>query len=220
MQILFIQTAMEKFTRVQTKQVDVMLETLSSVIQRSGLFRKILRAVIHGTAPPPLGKIVVGKHTFGQPQIYSWLKSDLVLIGKFCMFGGNVTILASGEYPLDRISCYPLRGHFFGTLGDSKSKGRVKIGNNVWVGSNATILSGVAIGDGAVIAAGAVVTHDVPPYAIVGGVPAKLIRFRFNEHQIAKLLDIAWCEWEDEKIKANIDYFYKDVDSFIQKFSI
>ena len=79
---------------------------------------------------------------------------------------------------------------------------RIFIGNDVWIGNNVSILGGVTIGDGAIVAMNAVVTKDVPPYAIVGGVPAKIIRFRFEEHKIKELLEEKWWEWDDEHIKS------------------
>lgn len=95
----------------------------------------------------------------------------------------------------------------------------VKIGNDVWIGARAIILPAVTVGDGAIIGAGAVITHDVPSYAVVGGVPAKILRFRFDKDQIEKLLRIAWWNWSEKKIVENLDYFYGDVYDFIKKFS-
>jgi virginiamycin A acetyltransferase len=92
------------------------------------------------------------------------------------------------------------------------------IGNDVTVGANAIILPGVRIGDGAVVGAGAIVTTDVPPYAIVAGVPAKIIRYRYSSEQIEKLLRIAWWNWDEDKIFRNMDYFYGKVDDFIERF--
>lgn len=84
------------------------------------------------------------------------------------------------------------------------------LGNDVWVGSNVLINGGVKIGDGAVIAAGAVVVKDVPPYAIVGGVPAKIIRYRFSPEIIEKLLELKWWNLDDEILKEKIGFFQKD----------
>lgn len=95
----------------------------------------------------------------------------------------------------------------------------VNIGNDVWIGQNVIILPGVTIHDGAVCAAGAVVTHDVPPYTIVGGVPAKPIRKRYSDDVIEKLLSIRWWDWTDEKIRENIEYFYQP-EKFVEKFYI
>ena len=84
------------------------------------------------------------------------------------------------------------------------NKDKLKIGNDVWIGYEAVILSGVTIGDGAIIGTRAVVTKDVPSYTIVGGVPAKPIRKRFDEETIQKLKEIRWWDWEEERIKKNI----------------
>ena len=81
------------------------------------------------------------------------------------------------------------------------------MGKDVWIGCDVTILAGVTIGDGAVIGAGAVVTKDVEPYAIVGGVPAKLIKYRFDEEIRSKLKALDWTSWDDDKIKRNADLF-------------
>jgi len=89
------------------------------------------------------------------------------------------------------------------------------IGNDVWIGANAIILQGVTIGDGAIVAAGAVVTKDVPPYAIVGGVPAKVIKYRFPDSTIVKLLEIKWWDKPEEWILENVEKF-SNVDDFIR----
>ena len=91
----------------------------------------------------------------------------------------------------------------------------VVIGNDVWIGTNVTIIEGVTVGDGAVVAAGAVVTKNVPSYAVVGGVPAKVIKYRFEEKQIEKLLDIKWWNWSQEKIKENAALF-ENIDLFMK----
>ena len=90
----------------------------------------------------------------------------------------------------------------------------IHIGNDVWIGTRAIITDGVEIGDGAAIAAGAVVTKDVPPYAIVGGVPAKIIRYRFSKDTIDKLLAMAWWDRDIEWLKSHIDCF-SDIEKFV-----
>jgi len=107
-----------------------------------------------------------------------------ISIGKYCSFADNLTIVGGGEHDIDWVSSFPFIDIFklekYKHLKKPRFKGNVSIGNDVWIGMNATILSGVHIGDGAVIAAGAVVTCDIPPYAIAGGVPAKVIKYRFD----------------------------------------
>jgi acetyltransferase-like isoleucine patch superfamily enzyme len=147
-----------------------------------------------------------------------------VTIGKYCSIAGGVTILCGGNHPTSWISTYPLRIHFNmpgqRTDGLPCSKGDIRIGNDVWIGHHATILSGVHIGNGAVIGAGALVAKDVPDYAIVGGVPAQIKRFRFSPQQIEALLKIQWWNWEEEKIKQNIDLLSSEqISPFIQRYS-
>ena len=97
-----------------------------------------------------------------------------------------------------------------------KDKIYVVIGNDVWIGSDAILTGGIKIGDGAIILTGAVVTKDVPPYAIVGGVPAKPIRFRFSESQIEKLLQIKWWNWDARKLQESWRMF-GNIDKFLLK---
>lgn len=92
----------------------------------------------------------------------------------------------------------------------------VVIGNDVWIGQGALLMQGITIGDGSVVAAGAVVTKDVPPYAIVGGVPAKLIRYRYAPETIEKLLQIKWWNWPEHEIREKVELF-EDVGHFIQE---
>lgn len=99
---------------------------------------------------------------------------------------------------------------------DENQKFTVMIGNDVWIGSGVKIMEGITIGDGAVVAAGAIVTKDVPPYAIVGGVPAKVIKYRFDEDTIKKLLDLKWWEKDQAWIKSHADDF-DDVEKMLTK---
>ena len=152
------------------------------------------------------GIVSVGDYTYGTPLIEAFDETDRLTIGKFCSFAPNVTILLGGEHRSDWISTYPFPALWEDKPieGHRKSKGAVVIGNDVWIGQNALILSGVTIGDGAVIGAGCVVSKDVEPYAIVVGNPQRVIRKRFNDEEIAKLLELKWWDWPIERIKENV----------------
>jgi len=140
-------------------------------------------------------RVTVGRFTYGNPQLMLWGECERIEIGSFCSIAQNVTIFGGGEHNMDWVTTYPLRiafGHLIAWQdGHPRTKGKTKIGNDVWIGYGATILSGVVIGDGAVIGAGAVVVNDVPAYAIAVGNPAGVIRCRFDEATITKLLQIA-----------------------------
>ncbi len=140
------------------------------------------------------------------------INQDRLVIGKFCSIAcGAKFLFNSANHTMASLSTYtfPL---FFEEWGLEKekvseawdNKGDIVIGNDVWIGYEAVILSGVTIGDGGIIGSRAVVTKDVPPYTIVGGVPAKTIRRRFNEETVRKLLELKWWDWPEESIGKNI----------------
>jgi virginiamycin A acetyltransferase len=140
------------------------------------------------------------------------INHDRLIIGKFCSIAcGAKFLFNSANHTLHSLSTYPFP-IFFEEWDLEKARvaeawdnhGDIVIGNDVWVGYQAVILCGVQIGDGAIIGSRAVVTKDVPPYTIVGGVPARPIRKRFDEATIQKLLELQWWDWPDEKIKANL----------------
>lgn len=177
----------------------------------------------------PKGKILIGTHCSGSPHIYSNMASDRVEIGNYCSIGPDVIIIPAlghipeKEYEQLHVSTFPLaalrRNGWKDNYGLPQKKGDfVAIGNDVWIGARAIILPAVVVGSGAIIGAGAVVTHDVPPYSVVAGVPAKILRFRYDEKQISSLLKIAWWNWSEKKILDNLDFFYGDVNEFIKKF--
>lgn len=145
--------------------------------------------------------------------LYHYLVNhDRLVIGKFCSIAcGAKFIFTSANHSLKSLSTYPFP-IFFQEWGLDVSditdawdnKGDIIVGNDVWIGYEAVILSGVTIGDGAIVGSRAVVTKDIPPYTIVGGVPAKPIRKRFDDVTIARLLELKWWDWSEERIKANI----------------
>ncbi len=141
------------------------------------------------------------------------INHDRLIIGKFCSIAcGAKFMFNSANHALSSLSTYPFPlffeewGRTWEEVTDSwDNKGDIVIGNDVWIGYEAVIMSGVTVGDGAIIGTRAVVTKDVPPYAIVGGVPARLIRKRFPEETISELLEIRWWDWPRERIAENID---------------
>lgn len=141
------------------------------------------------------------------------INGDRLIIGKFCSIAcGAKFLFNSANHSLTSLSTYPFP-IFFEEWGLDRGqvtrawdhKGDIVIGNDVWIGYEAVILAGVTIGDGAIIGTRAVVTKDVPPYTIVGGVPAKPIRKRFPDDTIAALLALRWWDWPEERIAAHLD---------------
>jgi acetyltransferase-like isoleucine patch superfamily enzyme len=169
---------------------------------------------------PAYAKYEIGDWTYGSPKVISYDSETRLKIGKFCSIADDVKILLGGEHRTDWLTTYPFSALFHEASiypGHPASKGDIVIGNDVWLGYGCMILSGVNIGNGAVIAAGSVITKDVPAYTIVGGNPAKPIRRRFSEEIIKILEDIAWWEWEIEKIKKNWKQLLStNVESFIR----
>lgn len=153
---------------------------------------------------------VIGNHTYGEPTVRQFDQSTQLIIGRFCSIGERVTMILGGNHRSDWITTYPfpafqktwpeaatIKGH-------PASKGDIIIGHDVWIGFGATILSGVTIGSGAVIGAHALISSNVAPYTIVAGNPAREIKKRFDDSTIADLLQLAWWDWPEEKIRANI----------------
>ena len=142
------------------------------------------------------------------------VNGDKLKIGKFCSVAcGAKFIFTSANHAMRSLSNYAFPIFFEEWDLDQKdiknawdNKGGITVGNDVWIGYEAVILSGVTIGDGAVIGARAVVTKDVPPYTVVGGVPAKPIRKRFDDATIEKLENLRWWNWDDEKIKRSLPF--------------
>jgi acetyltransferase-like isoleucine patch superfamily enzyme len=156
-------------------------------------------------------QLIVGNHTYGTSNLIidTYKGSEVqVEIGKYCSLGPKIRIITGGIHPTNWVSTYPFRSMFNlpGKFSDGMpySNGNIKIGNDVWIGTDVIILSGVTIGDGVVISTGSIVTKDIPPYGIVAGIPATILKFRFEDETINKLLEIKWWNWTEEKILINI----------------
>jgi acetyltransferase-like isoleucine patch superfamily enzyme len=164
-----------------------------------------------------------GKYTYGTPNI-KWENHNAKLqVGNFCSIAGNVNIYMGGNHRTDWITTYPF-GHIYQNIfntfdgkGHPSTNGDVIIGNDVWIGDNVTIMSGVTISDGCVIANNSHVVKNAEPYSLIGGNPAKLIKYRFKPEQIEKLMEIKWWYWNDEKINKFIHLLCDDnIDEFIK----
>ncbi|MEE0890741.1 MAG: CatB-related O-acetyltransferase [Succinivibrio sp.] len=164
--------------------------------------------------PFDLKRVRVGKMTYGQLNVMSYHDINTTLtIGSFCSIAGNVKFFLDGEHCVDTVSTFPFKYYYTDSDEvDNVTKGSIVVGDDVWIGHSATILSGVSIGQGAVIAAGALVCKDVPPYAIVGGVPAKVIKYRASEKLREKLLKIDFSKFDDNFVKEHLDMLYKSID--------
>lgn len=178
---------------------------------KMGLGHRIRRRIANmlGKQPPLtltsvlLPQYRIGPHTYGSPEVYFYLNNAQLIIGDYCSIASEVGIFLGGEHHPEWVTTYP-----FGALWSEhdsadqpRTRGDVTIGNDVWIGRGANIMSGVTIGDGAVIGARALVVKDVPPYGIVGGNPAKLLRTRFAPEIVEKLLAIRWWDWPEARVR-------------------
>lgn len=145
----------------------------------------------------------------------------VVEIGNWSSIGGPLYVFGDTEHPCvfnkDFVATYPFGDKMDIDYPKTKGKGKIIIGSDVWIGAYATILSGVTVGNGAIIGARSVVTKNVPAYAVVGGNPARLIRFRFNKETCDALERIKWYDWEERKIKENVELM-KDIINFVKKY--
>ena len=154
----------------------------------------------------------VGKCTYGALRIVNWNNKYKAQIGNYCSIAQNVTFILDAYHYINHISTYPFRRLIVSGELEGISKGNIIIHDDVWIGYGVTILSGVHIGKGAVVAAGAVVTRDVPPYSIVGGVPAKVIKYRFNPPVIDYMMSLDYACLTEDMIKDHVNDLYTEID--------
>lgn len=158
------------------------------------------------------GIVTVGRYTYGEINFSSFGASEEKLeIGDFCSLGGEVLFILGGNHNYHYMSTYPFKVKIFNKKNESYSNGTIKVDNDVWIGQRSIIMSGIKISQGAIVAAGSVVTKDVPPYAIVGGVPAKLIKYRFSQDIITELLKIDYRKVDKNFIENNRELLYEEL---------
>jgi virginiamycin A acetyltransferase len=159
-------------------------------------------------------------------NIISWSDKYFVKLGKYNSIGRECNFFLHANHRPDWVTTSsqlwgPVTheiAQMHMEMGHPSCKGDIIVENDVWIGAKATIMSGVKIGNGSVVGSGSVVTKDVPPYAIVVGNPAVVVKYRFTEEQIQKLLDISWWSWDEEKIRDNaMNMWSSDIEVFIEK---
>jgi virginiamycin A acetyltransferase len=161
----------------------------------------------------PLGKVSVGKHTYGGLHVLSYGTSGEELrIGCYCSIAGGVRFVLGGNHRMDTFSTYPFRHRFGDIESEAQTKGPIIVEDDVWVGVGALILSGVTLAKGTIVAAGSVVTKSSEPYTVIGGNPARLIRRRFTPNLIEKLLAFDMRTIEQSRIGPMLDKLYMSLD--------
>lgn len=161
----------------------------------------------------------IGRGSYGDLQVLEFGEGATLRVGAYCSFARGSQVFLGGGHRIDWVTTFPfsaLNARFANIEGHPISRGDVSIGNDVWLGREAMVLSGVTIGHGAVIGARALVTRDVPPYAIVAGNPAVLIRHRFDPEIVRRLLAVAWWSWPIERIEAAMPLLLtSDIEAFL-----
>lgn len=165
----------------------------------------------------PKDKVVVGKYTYGNLNcLFFGTKdnSEFIKIGNSCSIANDTKFIAGGEHQIDTLTTYPyIQKYIDKNSYSAYSKGPIIVEDDVWIGRGCTILSGVKIGKGAVIGCGSIVTRDIAPYAVVAGIPAKTIKYRFPLEVIDILQNLDYSDLELDIVRENIDIFTEVLDS-------
>ncbi|MDG4895551.1 CatB-related O-acetyltransferase [Mesorhizobium sp. WSM4976] len=162
----------------------------------------------------------VGRYTYGVNTESVWMASQdaPLVVGSYCSIASGVQFYCKSGHVHDCATSFPIHFCVLKQPSPDASLGKrrgIRVGNDVWIGRNAAILPGVTISDGAVIGAHAVVTKDIPPYAVVAGNPARVVRYRFDEGTISKLMTIRWWDWDVETVKREAETLTGPIDAFI-----
>lgn len=155
------------------------------------------------------GRTRWGRHSYGHPRILTFEGDRTVLVvGAFVSIAKDVTFLLGGNHPTDRVTTFPFRLRWSLTSlphdGFPHSKGDIVVGNDVWIAHGCVVTSGVTIGSGSVVAANSTVVSDVPPYSVVAGNPARVVRKRFDDATVERLLALSWWDWPDAEIRRHV----------------
>jgi len=164
----------------------------------------------------PLEVVSVGKASYGMLNVQSISSKpgEKLIIGNYVSIASDSMFMLGVNHQTQTLTTFPLHTRLIGPSPlDSVNKGPIIVEDEVWIGANSMIFSGVNIGKGAIVAGGSVITRDVPPYAIVGGNPAKIIKYRFSEEIIKLLLPIRLVDFSEKWLKNNIDIMYKKINS-------
>lgn len=165
----------------------------------------------------PLSMVKVGKNSYGSLNVLSFVRRSYLIIGNFVSIAPNVWFLLDVEHYTHYISTYPFKSRMLEIeKTETFSQGNIVIDDDVRICFGAVVMSGVHIGQGAIVTVGAVVTEDVPPYAIVGGVPAKVLRYRFKEDIIEKMVDIDYSQLSKNMVKSHLENLYVELTDFKQ----
>lgn len=180
--------------------------------------------LLAGLLDVPDDVLTMGRWSYfdGVPAVhrYPGAPEERIEVGAFCSVAKDVSFVLSGNHDLRRVTSSPVRKLFgvegYDTSGEISGRGGVVLGNDVWVGRGALLLSGARIGDGAVIGARAVVSGEVPPYAVVVGNPGQVVRYRFEQATIDRLLASRWWDLPDEVLREAVDLLSsRDVEAFL-----
>jgi acetyltransferase-like isoleucine patch superfamily enzyme len=167
------------------------------------------------------GRVSQGAYTYGIPIVKHYIHDTTKLtVGSYSCMAENSIVMLGGQHAVDHVTTFPLRIQLqlpgAGLDGMPTATGDSVIGSDVWMGQRAFLRSGITVGHGAIIASCAVVTKDVPPFAIVGGNPARVIKYRHTEEQRAALLEISWWDWPDAEVRRAAPLIAgNDIDAFI-----